>query len=125
MSASISTSGVLVSNDRDDGPEIPESTAPDRGPSYVNPTDLIPSHKVNQSPRELAALRESIRTRGFLHNANQPVAYVIVDGRMYLVDGHHQVRAARELGIGEIPAQEVRLPYQSYRAEGDLFDWER
>ncbi len=40
----------------------------------VNPADLIPSHKVNQSPREMAALKESIRDKGFLHNTDQPVA---------------------------------------------------
>jgi ParB-like chromosome segregation protein Spo0J len=114
-----------VSNDLGGGPGIPEPAMPDRGPSQVNPSDLIPSHKVNQSPREMAALRESIRSKGFLHNADQPVAYVVVDGRKHLVDGHHRVRAARELGIGEIPAREVPLPYQGYRAEADLFDWER
>ena len=84
---------------------------------------LIPSHALNKSPREMAALKESIRSQGFLDHPSQPVAYMILNGRKYLVDGHHRVRAARELGLGAIPAREVRLPYKGYRTATDLFPW--
>ncbi len=117
--------GVLVHNSMGGDGGIPKPATPGQGPSQVNPAELVLSHKVNQSPREMAALKESIQNKGFLHNTDQPVAYVTVNGQKHLVDGHHRVRAARELGLGEIPAQEVQLPYEGYRTEADLFDWER
>jgi ParB-like chromosome segregation protein Spo0J len=86
---------------------------------------LIPSHKVNKSPGEMAALKKSIQNRGFIHNPDEPVAYVVVNGQKHIVDGHHRVRAAKDLGLKEIPAQEVRLPYKGYCTEADLFDWDR
>ena len=120
-----SRGGVLVHNGLGGDCGIPKPTTPGQGPSQVNPADLISSHKLNKSPREMAALKESIRSKGFLDNADQPVSYVTINGQKHLVDGHHRVRAVRELGLGEIPAREVQLPYKGYRTEADLIDWER
>lgn len=107
-----------------DGRGTIESVAPGQEPLKVDPAELVPSHRVDKSRREMAALKESIKHRGFLHLADQPVAYVAVDGRKHIVDGHHRVRAARDLGLEEIPAVEVRLPYKGYFTEADLFDWD-
>ena len=99
--------------------------ADDPEPTIVNPRDLIPSHKVHKSAGEMAALRRSIESSGFFHHPVDPVAFVVVGDKMYLVDGHHRTRAAKELGLASIPAREVRLPFKGYRIEADLFDWER
>jgi hypothetical protein len=86
---------------------VSEPAMADSGPNWVDPAELFPTHSVNKSPREMEALKQSIRRKGFLHNFDQPVAYIQVEGRKYLVDGHHRVRVVRELGIKKIPAQEV------------------
>jgi len=37
------------------------------------------------------------------------------------VDGHHRVAAAKALGITNVPAIEVNLPYAGYKSVIDLF----
>lgn len=98
---------------------------PVHGRVNVNPWELIPSHRLGKSPREMEALKQSIQNRGFVHNLDEPVAFVVVNGKKHIVDGHHRVRAAQELGLTEIPAVEVQLPYQGYHSAEDLFDWDR
>lgn len=41
----------------------------------------------------------------------------------YIVDGHHRLRAAQELGIKNVPAEMVELPYGGYTTPIDLFDF--
>ncbi|VTR96938.1 polymorphic toxin-type HINT domain-containing protein [Tuwongella immobilis] len=94
--------------------------------TQVDPFDLNPTHEINKSPREMDALRQQIRDKGFLDIPDEPVAYVVHNGKKYVVDGHHRSRIARELkadGMLEtIPAVEVQLPYKGYRPPADLFD---
>ncbi len=46
-----------------------------------------------------------------------------VNDSLYIVDGHHRVRAAFELGLDKVPIQEVTLPYGGYRSLEDLFNF--
>ena len=79
---------------------------------------LIPTHMPTLSRRQYQALREDIARNGIL----DPIKYVEFNGRKYIVDGHHRLRAARELGIEKVPTQQVQLPYGGYRTTGDLFE---
>ena len=55
----------------------------------------------------------------------EPIKYVEVNGQKYVVDGHHRLQAARELGIKDVPAERVQLPYQGYNSVEDLFSGDR
>ena len=50
----------------------------------------------------------------------QTIKYVEVNGQRFIVDGHHRAVAARQLGIENVPAEEVQLPYGSYKTVEDL-----
>ena len=71
----------------------------------MQPTDTA---SVNAS---FSKLVESIRLNGI----EEPLHYVEDAGVKYLVNGHHRLLAAYHLGIREVPALEVRLPYEGYR----------
>lgn len=47
--------------------------------------------------------------------------YVEVNGQKYVVDGHHRLRAAKDLGMKEVPVEKVELPYKGYKTIEDLF----
>jgi ParB-like chromosome segregation protein Spo0J len=64
-------------------------------------TDLVPTHGLTQSRRAFEALKQSIARNGI----RDPIKYVEANGRRYVVDGHHRLRAARELGIDNVPVQ--------------------
>lgn len=50
----------------------------------------------------------------------ETVKFVEHEGRRYVVDGHHRLLAARQLGIGEVPVEQVQLPYLGYKTIADL-----
>jgi ParB-like chromosome segregation protein Spo0J len=64
----------------------------------------------------MRALQEDIAENGI----REPIRYVERNGVKYVVDGHHRLRAAQNLGLREVPAQEVSLPYAGYRRADDL-----
>ena len=97
----------------------------DHGDTFVSPWDLITTHKLRKTPREMSELQSSIESKGFIHIPGEPVAFVVLEGKTNLVDGHHRARIARSLGLAAIPARRVQLPYKGYRTEADLFDWDR
>jgi ParB-like chromosome segregation protein Spo0J len=37
-----------------------------------------------------------------------------------VVDGHHRLKAAKQLGLKEVPVEEVKLPYAGYKTTSDL-----
>lgn len=80
--------------------------------------ELIPTHGMTMSRSQFAALKQDIAKNGI----KDTIKYVNLNGRKYVVDGHHRLLAARELGISNVPAEEVRLPYLGYGSIGDLFD---
>jgi hypothetical protein len=79
--------------------------------------ELIPTHGMTLSRARYAALRQDISLNGI----RSPINYVEVNGRKYVLDGHHRLRAARELGIDEVPTERVELPFLGYETIDDLF----
>ena len=69
-----------------------------------------------------ARFLDSVRTAGRIR---VPLKYVQLGDQMFLVDGHHRTRAARELGLKSIHAERVELPFRGYRGIQDLFQGER
>ncbi len=53
----------------------------------------------------------------------EPIKYIEFGNSKYVVDGHHRLRAARELGLKDIPVERVELPYGGYKTPHDLFDY--
>lgn len=70
------------------------------------------------SKRQLQKLTESIEQEGI----REPISFTVLHGEKYIVNGHHRVLAARRLGIKEVPAREVTLPYGGYKTVDDLID---
>jgi ParB-like chromosome segregation protein Spo0J len=50
----------------------------------------------------------------------EPIKYVEHNGVKHVVDGHHRLRVARNLGMDEVPVERVELPYKGYRTAHDL-----
>ena len=69
----------------------------------------------------MGRLSESIAAEG-IHDT---IKYVVHQGEKYIVDGHHRVAAARRLGLTDVPAEEVTLPYRGFKTIEDLTNWER
>lgn len=79
--------------------------------------ELIPTHGMTMSRRAFEALKQDISLNGI----KSPINFVEANGRKYVLDGHHRVRAARELGIERVPTEQVQLPFLGYRTLDDLF----
>ena len=88
----------------------------DQGVHDIMRTDLIPTHSQTKSRGQLLALIKDIQQNGI----QEPVKYVVFDGKKYVVDGHHRILAAKKLGLLNIPAEEVELPYLGYQTTNDL-----
>lgn len=78
-------------------------------------------------PEQLSMLAEAIRRKGFL----QPILVRPVGDQYEIIDGHHRTRAAREVGLTEIPclvatncsdedASALRIGMNRFRGELDL-----
>ncbi|WP_420386231.1 RHS repeat-associated core domain-containing protein [Roseivirga sp.] len=74
--------------------------------------DVQATHGITMSNRQFAKLKADIKQNGI----REPIKYTTYNGRRYVVDGHHRLRAARELGMESIPAEEVT----GYRTPMDL-----
>lgn len=80
------------------------------GINSISPAKLTQTHKLTLSKKQYDSLVESIRKNGI----TEPVKYVEHEGTKYVVDGHHRLKAAKQLGLDKIPVQEVLLPYKGY-----------
>ena len=82
----------------------------------ISPTKLTQTHKLTLSKKQYNNLLESIRKNGI----TDPIKYVEYKGTKYVVDGHHRLRAAKQLKLDKIPTQKVLLPYKGYKTINDL-----
>ncbi|WP_354004837.1 ParB N-terminal domain-containing protein [Olivibacter sp. 47] len=43
-----------------------------------------------------------------------------MNGKKFVIDGHHRFRAAKELGIQNVPVRQVKLPCAGYKSVDNL-----
>ena len=82
----------------------------------VNPFELAPTHPITKSRGEFAKLKADIGKNGI----KEPISYVEHNGQKYILDGYHRARAAKELGLKDVPVQEVQLPFRVYNTIDDV-----
>jgi hypothetical protein len=95
---------------------LPEVVLTSKSRPKLNPFELEMIHGLTLSKAEFATLKANIK----IHGIKESVKYVENNGVKYIVDGHHRVRIAKELGIKNIPVEKVQLPYGSYKTTNDL-----
>lgn len=88
-----------------------------------SPKELVSTHRIDvrrgAAKKEFDALKADIKANGI----QQPILFVEHGGKKYVVDGHHRVRAALELGLKDVPVQQVELPFGGYKTPHDLLDY--
>jgi hypothetical protein len=110
---------TLIESKTDD---VVRTLADDACPSAptVSTRDLNATHSIKvrhgKAKKEYEALKADIKENGITN----PIKYVEHNGVKYVVDGHHRLRAARELGLTDVPAERVKLPFGGYRGPDDL-----
>ncbi|MDO4477352.1 MAG: hypothetical protein Q4B93_05305 [Clostridia bacterium] len=82
----------------------------------VSPYELEVTHKTTLSKGKLLKLTNDIKLNGIKNS----VKYVVYNGKKYIVDGHHRIFVAKKLGIKNVLAEEVQLPYAGYKTVEDL-----
>ena len=87
----------------------------------LSPYDLTATHGRTKSNSVWEKFQNAVRTDGEI---KESIKYFEHDGQKYIVDGHHRVMAARKVGIGQVPAQKVQLPYSGYKSIDDLFSFD-
>ncbi|WP_421831045.1 ParB N-terminal domain-containing protein [Larkinella sp.] len=82
----------------------------------LSPFELEITHGITKSKNAFAKLKEDIKLNG----VQESIKFVEHNGKRFVVDGHHRLRAAKELGIQDVPVQQVKLPYAGYKTVEDL-----
>ncbi|NWK99582.1 type IV secretion protein Rhs [Flavobacterium collinsii] len=90
---------------------------PKTNSNTADPFELEMTHPINKSKNAMSKLKTDIKENGM----QEPIKVVEYKGRKYVVDGHHRLRAAKELGLKNVPIQKVNLPYGNYKTSYDLF----
>ena len=83
----------------------------------ISPYDLEPTHNQTKSRRQMDKFLKDVQKDGTIR---EPIKYVEYNGKKYVVDGHHRLIAAKKLGMKNIPAEKVNLPYGGYKTIDDL-----
>jgi hypothetical protein len=95
---------------------VPESTPLTQVVLKLSPYELKTTHSPTLSRKQLKDLKAAIENDGI----QESIKYVEHDGARYVVDGHHRLLIAKQLGMKEVPVQQVQLPYSGYRTTQDL-----
>ena len=88
--------------------------------SKVNPYELQPTHSQTLSKTQFNKLLNDIRQNG----VQEAIKFVEYNGQKYVVDGHHRLLAAKNLGLKEVPVQKVELPHAGHKTVDDLLWYE-
>jgi hypothetical protein len=86
--------------------------------ALVRTSELAITHGLTNSRRAIKKLIADIKENGI----KETIKSVEVDGQKYVVDGHHRLHAARQLGIREVPAERVTRSYLGYKTVDDLWN---
>ena len=86
----------------------------------VSPYELITTHSKTMNKKQFDLLKRQIKENGI----QESIKYVEYNGKKYVVDGHHRLLAAKELGIITVPVEKVDLPYLGYESIDDLLWYE-
>ena len=81
-----------------------------------SPFDLQTTHGLTKSKKQFSLLKADIKEKGI----TESIKFVEHNGTKFVVDGHHRLRAAKELGIKEVPIEQVQLPFRGYKSVDDL-----
>ena len=81
--------------------------------------ELTPTHKTTMGRNSFNRFLGKVRQNGI----TEPIDYVAHEGKNYVVNGHHRLKAAKILGIDRVPVNEVSLPFKGYRTVQDLYFW--
>jgi RHS repeat-associated protein len=87
-----------------------------KGVTKLSPYELEITHGLTKSKNAFAKLKADMKLNGI----QEPIKFVEHNGKRFVVDGHHRLRAAKELGIENVPVQQVKLPYAGYKSVDDL-----
>ncbi|MGE0567639.1 MAG: ParB N-terminal domain-containing protein [Bacteroidia bacterium] len=87
------------------------------GVEKLNPFELIPTHSITKSKTQFNKLKIEIKNAGEI---KESIKYVEHHGKKYVVDGHHRLKAAKQLGMETVPAEKVSLPYGGFKTVDDL-----
>ena len=119
----IAKTGVLVHNDGECGHSGGKVRISSKsGSNTINnvskasPFDLQATHSQTLSKKNMNKLIDDIKNNGI----SETIKYVEYNGQKYVVDGHHRLIAAKRLGLGEVPIEQVELPYTGYKTIEDL-----
>ncbi|MGW7481665.1 ParB/RepB/Spo0J family partition protein [Nonomuraea muscovyensis] len=99
-------------------PVAVKATPPSAGtasPYRFEPTDP-PAGQYGEE--RVARLRENMQRDGWV---GRPIFVVHHEGRMFVVDGNHRLRASEGV-LDEIPFKEVQLPFLGYRHMRDVLE---
>ena len=83
-----------------------------------HPWDFITTHELTMTKGKFKDFKNDILKNGI----KESIKYVEYNGKKYIVNGHHRLQAAIELGIKNIPAEKVSLPYAGYKTFRDLLE---
>jgi ParB-like nuclease domain len=84
--------------------------------SEVSTSSLSPTHYITKSKTEMQKLLNDIRANGI----KEPIKFVEHNGAKFILDGHHRYYSALKLGIRNVPAKQVKLPWGQYKTPMDL-----
>jgi hypothetical protein len=84
--------------------------------SEVSTSSLNPTQYITKNRKDMQDLFNEIRDRGI----EEPIIFAEQNGSKFILDGHHRYYSALKLGIRNVPAKQVKLPWGQYKTPMDL-----